>query len=158
VKTEWRTSIGAAIVLAVILIIYVFWAPGIESASGATMLLFSLAAYGMLGCYLILQWLRRHRIPRPEDDFEAEISDSEGAIDFFPSASIWPAGIGLGVIITSLTFIFGNWYWLIGLPLIFGGVIGFVVEADHSENVLLDVPEDLRQHYRHAEDAPTPTE
>jgi membrane associated rhomboid family serine protease len=146
VKNEWRVVIGAATFLAIVAVIYALWAPTIESASGAAMLIFSFCAYGLLGSYLILQWRRRDRLPRPEDRNDAEQSDGEGAVAFFPSASIWPAGIGLGVIITSLTFIWGNWYWFIGLPLVFGAIIGFVVESEHALDLELDVPEELKQH------------
>jgi hypothetical protein len=145
-KVEFRVILGASFFLAVVAVIYVLWGPAIETASGTAMLIFSFAAYGMLGSFLVLQWLRRHRLPRPEDRTDAEQSDGEGAVAFFPSNSIWPAGLGLGAVITSMAFIFGNWYWFIGLPLVFGSVIGFVVEAEHGYDIEEDVPEEFRQH------------
>jgi len=145
-KTEWRTSIGAAVFLVIIAVIYWLWAPWNEGASGVMMLLFSFGAYGLLGCYLILQWVRRDRIPRPEDRVDAEQSDGEGAVAFFPSASMWPAGVGLGATITGATFIWGNWYWLIGMPILLGAIAGYVVESEHALDLMEDVPEEFKQH------------
>ncbi|MHB1534738.1 MAG: aa3-type cytochrome oxidase subunit IV [Acidimicrobiales bacterium] len=150
-KIEWRTIIGASLFLGVTCAIY--WFTSYEDA-GTVMLLFGFSAYGLLGSFLILQWLRRHRLPRPEDRDDAEQADGAGAVAFFPSASMWPAGIGIGAIFTSLAFIFGNWYWLIGLPVLFGAIIGFVVESEHSLDLVEDVPEELKQH----SDLTAPTE
>jgi hypothetical protein len=96
------------------------------------MLLAGFAAYGLLGVFLLMQWKRRHNIPRPEDDPDGTYEEAAGEIGFFPAASIWPAGIGLGAIFVGVALIYGNWYWVIALPLIIGSIIGFSVEAEAS--------------------------
>jgi hypothetical protein len=104
------------------------------------MLLFGFAAYGMLFGYLLLQHIRRHGHPRPEDRFDATQADGEGMVGYFPSASIWPAGIALGIIFAGLGLIWGLWYVIVGAILFAGATMGWVVESDYSGNV--DVPHD----------------
>ena len=129
-RLEARVSFGAATFLLIVAIIYWFWS---REWTGTVCLIFSLCAYGLMGSYFLLQWLRRQRIPRPEDRDDAEMSDGAGEIGFFPSASIWPPGMGLGGIFLGLGLIYGTWYWWIGGILLFGSIIGFVVEAEARE-------------------------
>ena len=99
------------------------------------MLIFGCAAYGMLFGYLLLQYIRRQRIPRPEDRFDATMADGEGEVGYFPNASIWPAGMGLGLVTAATGFVFGVWYLIIGAILFVGAVIGFVVESESETEV-----------------------
>jgi hypothetical protein len=126
-KMEWRTALGAATVLAVIGAVYWVWS---SEDAGTVMLSFGGAAYLLMAAWIMLQWLRRKRTPRPEDDARAEVEDGAGEVAFFPAASIWPAGIGVGAIFLGVTLVFGNWYWLIALPLVVGAIIGYMVEAE----------------------------
>ncbi len=144
-KIEWRTIAGASIFLGVICLIYGLWNSIPTEAAGVVMLLFGFFAYAILGAYLILQYVRRKRLPRAEDRFDADQSDGEGAVAYFPAASIWPAGVGLGAAFVGLAFIFGNWYWVIGLPLVFGAIIGWLVESEHSLDIEEDIPAELQQ-------------
>jgi hypothetical protein len=126
-KIEWKILIGASVFLIITSIVY--WRMSNEDA-GSVMLLAGFAAYGLLGVFLLMQWKRRHNIPRPEDDPDGTYEEAAGEIGFFPAASIWPAGIGLGAIFVGVALIYGNWYWVIALPLIIGSIIGFSVEAE----------------------------
>ncbi len=129
-RVEMRLCLAAGLFLGIVCTIY--WFTSNEDA-GTAMLLFSFAAYALLGAYLFLQWRRRKGIPRPEDNDDAEISDGEGEVGFFPSASVWPAGIGLGAVILAVGLTYGTWYIVLGLILVFGSIIGFVVEAEARE-------------------------
>jgi hypothetical protein len=126
-KVEWKVIIGASFFIGILALAY--WRLSNEDA-GSVMLLFGFAAYGMLGCFLLLQWKRRHNIDRPEDNPDGTYEEAAGEIGFFPAASIWPAGIGLGAIFVGIALIYGNWYWVIALPLLLGAIIGFTVEAE----------------------------
>jgi hypothetical protein len=115
-----------------------------SEASGVAMLIFSFSAYALLGFYLLGAYLRRHRIPRPEDRFDATQEDGAGVIDYFPAASIWPAGLGVGMILGALGGIYGLWYTAIGGVLAIGAIIGWVTESDHTEDVLTGAdPEEI---------------
>ena len=126
-KFEYKLITGAAIFLAVLYLVY--WFLSYED-TGSVELLFAASAYVMLGGFLFLQWRRRRGHLRPEDDNEADLDDGEGEIAFFPSASIWPAGIALGAILTSIGLIWGMWYLALGIPIMLGAIIGFSVEAE----------------------------
>lgn len=124
-KFEWKLIVGSAVFLGVVYAVY--WFTSYEDA-GSVMLLFGGCAYLMLGSFLLVQWRRRKNHPRPEDDPRAEHSAAD--LGFFPSASIWPAGMGLGAIFIALALIWGNWYLVIGIPLLLGSIVGFSVEAE----------------------------
>lgn len=131
-KKEWHTTLGAAVFLGLMLIAYWIWSvvDRLSEPSGTVMLLFGGSAYLLLACYILLQWIRRHRIERPEDNVNATQADGAGEVGFFPAASIWPASIGLGAIFFGIALIYGTWYWVIGAILLFGAIIGFVVESE----------------------------
>ncbi len=134
-KVEWRTVLGASIFLGATGGVY--WALKNEptEAAGVVMLIFGFAAYGMLFGYLLLQYLRRHKIPRPEDRFDATNADGEGVVGYFPSASMWPAGMALGMIFAVIGLIYGLWYLIVGGILFFGAVIGWMVESEFEVEV-----------------------
>lgn len=126
-KFEYKLISGAAVFLVVLLLLYWFTS---NEWTGSVELLFAASAYLLLGWFLLMQWRRRRGHPRPEDDHEAELEHGEGEVAFFPAASIWPAGIGLGAILTAIGLIWGMWYLAIGLPIMVGAIIGFSVEAE----------------------------
>ena len=138
-KVESRVVLGAFLFLMALCGVY--W--GIVAVhghaserSGIAMLVFSFSAYGMLGGYLLLQWLRRHGAPRAEDRFDATQEDGAGVIDYFPVASIWPAGMGLGMIFGAIALVWGIWYLYIGGVIFIGSMIGWVTESDYTMDVL----------------------
>jgi hypothetical protein len=138
-KVESRTILGAFTFL--FLLAAVYWilvaAHGhTAERSGIAMLIFSFAAYGMLGVYLLFQYIRRNGIPRVEDRFDATQEDGAGVIDYFPAASIWPAGMGLGMIMGGMALVWGLWYLFAGAVVFFGAVFGWVTESDYTQDVL----------------------
>jgi len=130
VKVEWRTILGASIFLGATGLVYVAYKNHPTEASGVVMLVFGFAAYFMLFGFLLLQYWRRRRIPRPEDRFDATPADAQGEIAYFPNASIWPAGMGLGMVVGSIGLVWGMWYLLVGAIIFFGAVFGFMTESD----------------------------
>jgi Cytochrome c oxidase subunit IV len=135
VKVEWRTILGASVFLGATGLVYWALKNHPTEAAGVTMLIFGFAAYGMLFSYLLLQYFRRNKIPRPEDRFDATYADGEGEVGYFPSASMWPAGMGLGMIFAVIGLIYGLWYLIIGAILFFGAVIGWMTEAEAATEV-----------------------
>jgi Cytochrome c oxidase subunit IV len=134
-KVEARLVLGASLFLGVTCGLYWILVAGyghVAEYAGVTMLLFGFAAYGLLFGYLYLQYKRRKGIPRPEDRFDAVQADGAGKVGYFPAASIWPAGMGLGMIFGAAGAVWGLWYPIIGAILFFGSAIGWVVEADHG--------------------------
>jgi hypothetical protein len=130
-RNESRIALGSSAFLILVFIVYLAWS---REATGSTCLLFGAVAYGMLGGYAYLQLRKRNGIPRPEDNFDATQADGAGEIGFFPAASMWPAGIGVGAVFFGVAMIYGSWYWLIGGIMLFGAIIGFVVEGEVRED------------------------
>jgi hypothetical protein len=150
-KVEWRTILGASVFLGGTGAVYWALKNNPTEASGVAMLIFGFAAYGMLFAFLLLQYIRRHRIPRPEDRFDASYGDpdAEGEISYFPSASIWPAGMGVGAVVGSIALIWGLWYLIVGAIIFFGAVIGYLVESDHEADAVERAEERVREMAAH---------
>jgi Cytochrome c oxidase subunit IV len=129
-RVEYKAMMWAAIFLASVAIVYGFWS---RESTGTALLIFGTCAYGMIAGFLFLQWRRRQGIDRPEDRLDATQEDGAGEVGYFPAASIWPAGIGLGAVFVAIALIFGTWYWVPAGIFIIGGVAGFVVEAEARE-------------------------
>ena len=129
-KVEWRTILGASVFLGATGAVYVALKNNPTETAGVVMLVFGFAAYLMLFGFLLLQYIRRRRIPRPEDRFDATNADGVGEIAYFPNASIWPAGMGLGIVILSVGLVWGLWYLIVGLVIFFGAVFGYMTESD----------------------------
>jgi hypothetical protein len=129
-RIEYRLTIGIALFFGIVDLIYWFTS---KDDTGTACLLFSVCAFGLIGSFLFLQWKRRKGIPRPEDRDDAEMSDGAGEIGFFPAASIWPAGVGIGAVFLAIGLIYGVWYLFIGGVFVIGSLIGFMVEAEARE-------------------------
>lgn len=128
-KLEWKITLGAATFL--IAVFFIYWFTSYEDA-GSTMLVFGSAAYTLIFLFILLQWLRRRRLPRAEDrdDGSPTDADASGEISFFPAASIWPVGMGIGAVFLAVGLVYGTWYWAIGGIIFVGAIIGFSVEAE----------------------------
>jgi hypothetical protein len=118
----------------------IYWFTSYED--GGFAMLIGSALLGLLpGSYYF--WWSRHMKPQPDDDPEADVDEGTGAIDAFPTSSIWPFVLGMGAMFTVLTFIFGLWLAPIGGALILSAAIGGTVESrrggevvsQHSETV-----------------------
>src|SRR5262249_40446202 len=134
-KVEWRTILGASVFLGATGAVYWALKNHPTEAAGVAMLVFGFAAYFLLFGYLLLQYVRRDRIPRPEDRFDATQADGAGIIGYFPNASIFPAGMGVGLVCAVVGLIYGLWYLIVGGILFFGAVIGWVVESEYEVEV-----------------------
>jgi Cytochrome c oxidase subunit IV len=126
-RDEWILALGTAVFLAITGVIYWVWS---GEVSGTVMLAFGGIAYGLLFSFMLVVFIRRKRIPRPEDRKDAEVEDGEGEIAFFPGNSIWPVAMGSGAIGLAVGAAFGKWFWAIGAVLMIGALIGFAVEAE----------------------------
>lgn len=148
-KVEWRFMVGASLLLGTGGVIYWVLVANhghVSEYAGVTALLFSFAAYALIASYLILVYMRRRGQPRPEDRIDATIAEGEGEIAYFPTASMWPAGMGLGAVICAAALIWGLWYFIIGFPIFLGAVIGWLFESDRTEYDDEVVPPVLDRH------------
>ncbi len=115
---------GIGVFFGIIGIIYWFF----SYEDGGFAMLIGSALLGLLpGSYYL--WWAKHQKPQADDDPDAEIAEGAGAVEAFPSSSIWPFLLGMGAMFTVLTFVFGLWLAPIGGALILSGAIGGTVES-----------------------------
>ncbi|MGH9104276.1 MAG: aa3-type cytochrome oxidase subunit IV [Acidimicrobiales bacterium] len=126
-KREWHLALGVTIFLGVVAIIYWAWS---GEFSGTVMLGFGGGAYALIFLFFLVQFSRRHGVPRAEDRPDANPEDGEGEVAFFPGNSIWPVAMGVAAVSLATGLAFGKWFWAIGLILLIGAIIGFAVEAE----------------------------
>jgi uncharacterized membrane protein len=70
------------------------------------------------------------RLPRPEDDPDAEHAKEAGAtVGRFASGSIWPLVMGIGLAIGVQGFVFGVWLLLFGVTLFVWATVGLMLES-----------------------------
>ena len=125
-KTETIVVASSMLFLAVIGAVY--WFTSYEP-TGSTLLAVGALAYLLLGGYLYFR-RRRMRGLRPEDRPDATQAEAAGAVGYFPAASVWPAALGLGVVLVAVGLVFGPWFYLVGGIVVVGAVIGYAVEAE----------------------------
>jgi hypothetical protein len=101
----------------------IYWFTSYEDA-GTTMLSLGGAAYALLCGYLYFQ-------ARTSGEADTEESPTAQAVEigYFPAASVWPAALALGAVLTALGLVFGFWFLVVAAIFFVGGIIGFAVEA-----------------------------
>ena len=94
---------------------------------GTAVLTVSFLMASLIAFFLFIQYRRRGR--RPQDVDEAEVAETAGPVEFFPSDSPWPIAAAAGFAITGLGLVFGLlWLFLFGLGLLGPAVFGFVFQ------------------------------
>ena len=126
-KGEWVLALCTAVFLVITGVIYWVWS---GEVSGTVMLFFGGIAYALIFAFMLVVFLRRKRIPRPEDRKDAEVEDGAGEIAYFPGNSIWPVAMGAAAIALAIGAAYGKWFWAIGGILMLGALIGFAVDAE----------------------------
>ncbi len=123
-RVEALVLIGVAIFFVIIALIY--WFTSYEDA-GFLMLLGSFLLGLVPGSYYL--WWSNRMKPRPEDRDDATVEEGAGVIGSFPSSSIWPFVLGMGLFLVALSAVFGFWLAAPGLALVFSAAIGVTVES-----------------------------
>jgi len=126
VKTETKVLLFAALFVAVIAAVY--WFTSYED-TGAVLLAVGSLAYAFMCGYAYLQVRRIDRGPARQEDLEDGQVVGVVEIGYFPAASVWPAALGLGAVLTALGLVFGYWFLVIAAIIFLGAIIGYAVEA-----------------------------
>ena len=105
----------------------IYWFTSYEDA-GTTMLAVAALAYSMLCGYLYLQARKLGDEVRPSDSEDGVVA-GEVEIGYFPAASVWPAALAMGAVMTALGLVFGFWFLVIAAIFFVGAIIGYAVEA-----------------------------
>lgn len=95
---------------------------------GTTLLLLG-SAFGGLVAGWLWQWNRRHST-RAEDLASADAADQIGVVGIYPTASLRPLGLGVGMTGIVLGLAVGLWMTLAGLGIVASQVALLVRDAD----------------------------
>jgi hypothetical protein len=125
-KVETAVVIFGAAFVGVLATIY--WFTSYEDA-GTTLLILGAGMYTIMGGYMFVQSRRLRDQPRPEDSDTGTTAGEVTPVGYFPAASVWPAAMGLGAVVTTLGLVFGYWFFIIAAILFIGAIIGYAVEA-----------------------------
>ncbi|HTT87554.1 MAG TPA: cytochrome c oxidase subunit 4 [Acidimicrobiales bacterium] len=123
-RIEALFLLGVAVFFGIVGIIYWFW--GYEQ--GGTVMLVGTTLLGFVPGSYYFWWSRRMR-PRPEDRTDATIEEGSGVIGSFPSSSVWPFVLGMGLFLMVLSIAFGLWLFAPGVALVISSLVGVTVES-----------------------------
>ena len=131
VRIEALFLLGIAVFFGIVGVIYWFWAyeqGGNDDARWEPPLL------GFVPGSYYLWWSRRMK-PRPEDRTDASVEDGGGVIGSFPTSSIWPFVLGMGLFLIVLSLVFGIWLLAPGFALVISAGVGVTVESRRGGTV-----------------------
>lgn len=129
-RTEALLFVGAAVLFAVIAVIYgllTTWEP-----VGSTALFLLAGLGGLTGIYLLV--LGNRIDPRPEDDPFADIEDGAGEVGVFSPWSWWPLVLGIAVALLFLGLAVGAWVAALGAVLGIIGLVGQIYEFSRGQH------------------------
>lgn len=116
--------------LAVFFVVFggIYWLVDGDPA-GASLLLMATGIGGLIAGW-IWDWRRHHDHPRPEDRVDADAKDAVGVVGVYPTASLRPLALGVGMTATVLGVVLGSWMLLAGLAITLSQVALLVRDED----------------------------
>jgi len=126
VKLEAWLWAGVTIYFTVLGALYV--ALGGEAA-GVSLLLMATGLGGLMAGW-IWDWRRHHDHPRPADRGDADAGDDTGLVGVYPSASLRPLAIAVGMTAAVSGVVLGSWMTMAGVAIVASQVALLVRDAD----------------------------
>jgi hypothetical protein len=107
-----------------------YWVVGGDPA-GASILLMGTFLGGLVAGW-IWDWRRRNpqAHPRPADRVDADAGDEAGVVGVFPTASLRPLALGVGITAAALGVVLGSWMLIAGVGIIASQVALLTRDAD----------------------------
>jgi hypothetical protein len=108
----------------------IYWIVGGDPA-GESVLLFGTFLGGLIAGW-IWDWRRRYprAHPRPSDRVDADADDETGVVGVFPTASLRPLALGVGITAMILGVVLGSWMLIAGVGIIASQVALLTRDAD----------------------------
>jgi len=129
-RVEAWVFLGIAGFFSIIDVVYFFTA---HEKAGAVMLILTVFLGVLPGAYMF--WWGDKMEPRPEDLPEADVEAGAGVMGAFPSSSIWPFVMGLGLAFVALGFVFGIWWGLLGFGVVLAAMLGYTMESRRGGSI-----------------------
>ena len=97
--------------------------------AGASLLLMGTFLGGLVAGW-IWDWRRHHAHPRPQDRVDADAGDEQGIVGVFPTASLRPLALAVGITGAVLGVALGSWMTLAGVAIIASQLALLTRDAD----------------------------
>ena len=86
--------------------------------------------FGGLVAGWMWDWRRRNPTPRPQDRTDGDARDETGIVGVYPTASLRPLALGLGITAAALGVVLGSWMSIAGVGIIASQVALLTRDAD----------------------------
>ena len=123
-----ETILWAGLTVFYVFVGTIYWLVDGDPA-GASLLLMATGLGGLIAGWM-WDWRRHHRTPRPSDRADADAEDEVGVVGVFPTASIRPLVLGVGMTATVLGAAIGSWMLLAGIAITLSQVALMTRDAD----------------------------
>jgi hypothetical protein len=97
--------------------------------AGASLLLMATMLGGLCAGW-IWDWRRHNAHPRPQDRVDGDAGDETGVVGVFPTASLRPLALGVGITATALGVVLGSWMTVAGVAIVASQVALLARDAD----------------------------
>jgi hypothetical protein len=94
----------------------IYWLVGGDPA-GASLLLTATGLGGLVAGWM-WDWRRHNAHPRPQDRVDGDARDETGIVGVYPTASLRPLALGLGITAAALGVVLGSWMSIAGVGII----------------------------------------
>jgi hypothetical protein len=126
VRLELILWVGVTVHFAWIGVFYAFIG---DDPAGAALLIIGAGLGGLVAGWT-WSWRRRHRQPRPEDLLDTDAADAMGVVGVYPTASLRPLALAVGMTTTVLGIPLGSWMVIAGVAITASQVALLVRDAD----------------------------
>jgi hypothetical protein len=124
-RIEFTLWASVAVYFAVIGVVYLV----IGGDPAGVVILLMATGFGGLVAGWTWDWSRKHR-PRIEDRADADAADLTGVVGIYPTASLRPVSLAVGVTAMVLGVAIGSWMSMIGLALTASQILLLVRDTD----------------------------
>jgi hypothetical protein len=107
----------------------VIYALSADEAAGEVLLIAGAAFAGLVAGWAWV-WYRNHRDELPSDRADADMSEGAGPVGVFPTASLRPLALGVGMSGVALGVVVGLWMTLVGLAIVLSQVALLIRDVD----------------------------
>jgi Cytochrome c oxidase subunit IV len=126
VRIEFVLWVGVTVHFAGVGLLYAL----VGDDPAGTALLLIAAGLGGLVAGWTWDWRRQHQLERPEDRLDADAVDEIGIVGVYPTASLRPLALAVGMSAVVLGVVVGSWMVIAGAAIVASQVALLVRDAD----------------------------
>lgn len=123
-----ETMLWAGVTVFYVVVGAIYWLVGGDPA-GASLLLMATGLGGLVAGWM-WDWRRRNPRPRASDRVDGDARDEAGIVGVYPTASLRPLALGLGITAIALGVVLGSWMTFAGIGIVVSQVALLTRDAD----------------------------